>query len=88
MIENAKIDGQIEGVVPHLVDGGLCILWYVRDTILFMEHDFEIDKNLKLILAAFKQLLVLKIDFCINELFCFDEAQDTSNQYANLFSSG
>jgi hypothetical protein len=26
MIENAKIDGQIEGVVPHLVDGGLCIL--------------------------------------------------------------
>jgi hypothetical protein len=49
MIENAKIDGQIEGVVPHLVDGGLCILWYVRDTILFMEHDFEIDKNLKLI---------------------------------------
>jgi hypothetical protein len=53
-----------------------------------MAHDFEIDKNLKLIFAAFKQLLVLKIDFRINELFCFDEAQDMSNQYANLFSSG
>jgi hypothetical protein len=26
MIEHAKIDGQIEGVIPHLVDGGLPIL--------------------------------------------------------------
>jgi hypothetical protein len=28
MIERAKIDGQIEGVIPHLVDGGLSILQY------------------------------------------------------------
>jgi hypothetical protein len=26
MIERAKLDGQIEGVIPHLVDGGLSIL--------------------------------------------------------------
>jgi hypothetical protein len=26
IIERAKIDGQIEGVVPHLVDGGLSII--------------------------------------------------------------
>ena len=34
MIERAKTDGQIEGVVPHLVDGGLSILQYANDTIL------------------------------------------------------
>jgi hypothetical protein len=28
MIERAKINGQFEGVVPHLVDGGLSILQY------------------------------------------------------------
>ena len=39
MIERAKLDGQIEGVVPHLVDGGLSILQYADDTILFMDHD-------------------------------------------------
>jgi hypothetical protein len=39
IIEWAKLDGQIEGVVPHLVDGGLSILKYADDTILFMEHD-------------------------------------------------
>ena len=38
MIERAKGDGQIEGVVNHLVDGGLSILQYANDTILFMEY--------------------------------------------------
>jgi hypothetical protein len=41
MIEHAKNDGLIEGVIPHLVDGRLSILEYVDDTILFMEHDLE-----------------------------------------------
>ena len=41
LIERAKSDGQIEGVIPHLVDGGLSILQYADDTILFMEHDFK-----------------------------------------------
>jgi hypothetical protein len=41
IIERAKVDAQIEGLVPHLVDGGLSILQYADDTILFMEHDLE-----------------------------------------------
>jgi hypothetical protein len=43
MIERAKNDGIIEGVIPHLVDWGLSILQYADDTILFMVHD--LDKN-------------------------------------------
>ena len=50
LIERAKEDGQIEGVVPHLVDGGLSIHQYADDTILFMEHDLDKASNLKLIL--------------------------------------
>jgi hypothetical protein len=41
MIEHAKVDDLIEGVIAHLVGGGLSILQYVDDTILFMEHDLE-----------------------------------------------
>ena len=41
LIDRAKLDGQVEGVIPHLVDGGLSILQYADDTILFMEHDPE-----------------------------------------------
>jgi hypothetical protein len=35
MMEHAKVDGQVEGVIPHLIDGGLSILQYADDTILF-----------------------------------------------------
>jgi hypothetical protein len=88
IIERAKADGQIEGVVPHLVDGGLSILQYADDTILFMEHDLEKATNLKLILSAFEQLSGLKINFHKSELFCFGEAQDDASLYADLFGCG
>jgi hypothetical protein len=45
MIERAKSDGQIEVVIPHLVDGGLSILQYANDMILFMQHDLENSKE-------------------------------------------
>ena len=48
-ITRAKEDGQIQGLIPHLVDGGLSILQYADDTILFMEHDLEQAKNVKVI---------------------------------------
>jgi hypothetical protein len=54
LIERAKSDGQIEDVIPHLIDGGLSILQYADDTILFMDHDLEKAQNLKLILASFE----------------------------------
>jgi hypothetical protein len=88
MIERAKNDGLIEGVIPHLVDGGLSILQYADDTILFMEHDLEKAQNLKLILSAFEQLSGLKINFHKSELFCFGEAINEVDAYASLFGCG
>jgi hypothetical protein len=85
MIERAKVDGQVEGVIPHLVDRGLSILQYADDTILFMEHDLGKAKNLKLILSAFEQLSGLKINFHKSELYCFGETKDQAHEYAELF---
>ena len=67
------------------MDGGLSILQYADDTILFMEHDMEKARNLKLILSAFEQLSGLKINFHKSEVFCFGGAQDEAAQYAELF---
>jgi hypothetical protein len=50
----AKSNGQIKGIVPHLVDDGLSILQYADDTILFLDHDLLQAKELKLILSAFE----------------------------------
>jgi hypothetical protein len=85
LIERAKQEGQIAGVIPHLVDGGLSILQYADDTIIFMEHDIEKARNLKLILLAFEQLSGLKINFHKSELYCFGEAKNEIQQYTELF---
>jgi hypothetical protein len=88
MIERVKNKGLIERVIPHLVDGGLSILQYADDIILFMEHNLEKAQNLKLILSAFEKLPGLKINFHKSELFCFGEVQDEVTAYANLFGCG
>jgi hypothetical protein len=87
MIERAKVDGIIEEVIPHLMDGGLSILQYADDIVTFMGHDFEKARNLKLILSGF-ELSDLKINFHKSELFCFDEPQDEVNVYADLCGCG
>jgi hypothetical protein len=71
LINRAKTDGQIKGVIPHLVDNGLSILQYADDTIIFLYHDLEQAKNLKLLLCAFEQLSGLKINFHKSEVFCY-----------------
>jgi hypothetical protein len=85
LIKRAKTEGQIEGVVPHLVDDRLSILQYTDDTIIFMEHDLGNAKNLKLLLCAFEKLSDLKINFHKAELFCFGEANEMQKQYSHIF---
>jgi hypothetical protein len=63
VIKRVNAEGHIEGVIPHLVDDGLSILQYVDDTILFMEHDLEKARNMKLLLSDFQELSGLKINF-------------------------
>jgi hypothetical protein len=50
-----------------------------------MKHDLEKAKKLKLILLDFEQLLGLKINFHKSELYCFGEAQDDTQLYAEIF---
>ena len=76
LINRAKRDGQITGVVPHLVDDGLSILQYADDIILFMDHDIEKARNLKLILCAFENISGLKINFHKSEIFCYGKAKE------------
>jgi hypothetical protein len=85
LIKRAKIDGQIEGMVRHLVDDGLPILQYADDTILFMDHDLERAKNMKLLLSVFKKLSGVKINFRKSEIFCFGQAKEFEPQYKQLF---
>jgi hypothetical protein len=85
LIQRAKEDGQVGGLIPHLVDGGVSILQYADDTILFLEHDLHKAVNMKLILCLFEELSGLKINFHKSELFCFGKAIEDEHQYKNIF---
>jgi hypothetical protein len=75
----------VGGLVPHLVEGGVSIIQYVDDTIIFMDHDLDKALNMKLILCFFEQLSGLKINFHKSEIFCFVEAKEVESEYRNIF---
>jgi hypothetical protein len=52
LVNRAKNEGHINGVVHHLVDDGLSIPQSVDDTIIFLDHDLERARNLKVLLYA------------------------------------
>ena len=54
LIGRAKEASQVGGLVPHLVDGGVSILQYADDTIIFMEHDLAKARDMKLVLCLFE----------------------------------
>ena len=68
--------------------GGLSILQYADDTIIFMEHDLAKARNMKLVLCLFEQLSGLKINFHKSELFYFGRAEDKQEAYKQLFGCG
>jgi hypothetical protein len=43
LISRAKEDGQVDALIPHLVDwgGGGGLLEYANDSIYFLQHDLE-----------------------------------------------
>ena len=85
LIARAKEDGQVGSLVPHLVEGGVSILQYADDTVLFLEHDLEKAVNMKLILSLFEQMSGLKINFHKSEIFCFGKAKDMQEEYRHIF---
>lgn len=85
LINRPKVDGEISGIIPHLVNDGLSILQYVDDTILFIDIDIEKAKNFKLLLTVFEQLYDLKINFYKSVIFFYGEAIEFKDQYMELF---
>ena len=80
-IKMATEADQVSGVGPHLISGGLSILQYADDTILFIDHNLEQAHNMKTIICAFEQLSGLKINFHKSKIFCFGDAKNYENQY-------
>jgi hypothetical protein len=67
------------------VDGGISILQYTDETILFLDHGVAKAANLKILLFALKQASGLKINCHKSEIFCFGLSEEEENSYLSLF---
>ena len=63
----------------------MSILEYADDTVIFLDHDLEKAKNMKILLCVFEKLSDLKINFHKSEIFCFGQAQECENAYSEIF---
>ncbi|WVZ96381.1 LOW QUALITY PROTEIN: hypothetical protein U9M48_042027, partial [Paspalum notatum var. saurae] len=88
IINRAKDVGKVNGVIPHLVEDGLSILQYADDTVLFMDHDLEKARNMKVLLCIFEKLSGLKINFHKSEIVCFGQAKEFENIYSSFSDVG
>ncbi|WVZ53763.1 hypothetical protein U9M48_004664, partial [Paspalum notatum var. saurae] len=85
IINRTKSEGKVNGVIPYLVEDGLSILQYADDTVIFLDHDLEKARNMKVLLCLFEKLSGLKINFHKSEIFCFGQAKECENDYSELF---
>jgi hypothetical protein len=63
ILSRAKEAGHIQGVVPHLIPGGVTHLQYADDTMIMIEPSQLGIANLKFILLCFENMSGLKINF-------------------------
>ena len=63
MLTSASNAGAIQGLVPHLVDGGLTHLQYVDDTVILLQFSLDNLRTARMILSCYEAMFRLKINF-------------------------
>jgi hypothetical protein len=75
MLEAAKRMGRIQGVVSHLLDGGLTHLHYAYDKVVMIQDSEENILNLKVILYCFESMSGMKINYHKSEIYVLEGDQ-------------
>lgn len=78
MLSAANRAGHIQGVVPHLVPGGITHLQYADDTIILIQNSELGVTNLKFLLMCFENMSGLKINYHKSEVFVLGEHEDST----------
>jgi hypothetical protein len=86
MISRASHAGHIQGVVPHLIQGGVTHLQYADDTMILIDPSDEGITNLKLILLPFEDMSGLKNNFNKSEVVVMGRALGEQTRLANLLN--
>ena len=69
MLNLACRQGELEGLVPHLIENGLSHLQYADDTVIFIKNSQISLRNLKFILFCYEAMSGMKINYEKSEVF-------------------
>lgn len=69
MLSRASSAGLIQGLVPHLIEGGLLHLQYADDTVVLLQYTPKNLQNIKLILSCYEAMSGMKINYDKSEVF-------------------
>uniref|UniRef100_A0A8I6YX80 Reverse transcriptase domain-containing protein n=1 Tax=Hordeum vulgare subsp. vulgare TaxID=112509 RepID=A0A8I6YX80_HORVV len=79
MLNKASNHNLISGLLTNAIPGGIIILHYADDIILFLEDSYEKAKNFKWILCCFKNLSGMKINFHKSDLITINVDENMAN---------
>jgi hypothetical protein len=86
IIAKAKAAGHVNGLVPHLIPGGVTQLQYVDDTMIIVEPTWVGITNLKFLLICFENMSGLKINFDKSEVVVMGVTPAAQQRVANLLN--
>jgi hypothetical protein len=73
------------GLVPHAIPGGDISLQYADDTILFLQKDLGMARNLKWLLTLFEQMSGMRINYHKSDLLTINVDDAEANLFAQIF---
>ena len=84
----ASVAGHIQGVIPHLIPGGITHLQYADDTMIMIHKSDLALANLKFLLICFELLSGLKINFHKSEVIVMGCSLEEQARVANVLNCG
>jgi hypothetical protein len=83
ILSAAGAAGHIQGVVPHLITGGISHLQYADDTLILIQNSEENIANLKFLLMCFEDMSGLKINYHKSEVIVMGQPMEEQQRVAN-----
>jgi hypothetical protein len=85
MVENAQTQGLFTRLIDHIIPKGVAILQYADATIVFLKHDVEGARNMKLLLCMYEMMAGLEINFNKIEVVMINDDDNWGSLYADIF---
>jgi hypothetical protein len=86
MILKAQSNNLFCGLIDHIIDKSVAVLQYADDTIIYLKHDIQGARNLKLLLYMYELMAGLKINFMKSEILMINDEENWAAVYAEIFN--